>query len=538
MLKKSIIFIIITLITLNSVYSISLFPEEEGNIYSSFKLNNILYDEYTIQVYLESLTTKSIDGFQITIKNKDSSNTITIYNQLVPYSTKQYSFKINQLNPKSLEIRSITNNNHKLVFSSPIQYTFTGNEQQIQEQQPSITTIQQQEPQQLVNEPQYISYTSISKLDNNKDIVYFTKDHISSNRITTNQQGVIEYQANYQPYGNIFTQEGNEKYKFSGKELDSSNLYYFGARYYNPTIGRFTQVDPIYKAEESPYMYANNNPIKYVDPTGKQTANNREASTPPPIVANGLHLEHLDPHWYLPMIEEVSPLIGAENALDWAAIQIAETGGVRTPGHEQAGAIVSYPNPGWDRNSGRASATGARGAAGLSLGDAYPGNGNIYYPPWETGEGFTFTQTALGMMGADSPEFTQRLATMNVIYATLHREYINGLRPTDTWQTVEEANNPESPLNQLSFLHFANVYNLNVRPSMARNPNNPARAFGVINPRGRVTVNGRTFTYGQRVATIRDSLATNPRIQNWLGPAIENARTQSQDTPGLDRESR
>ena len=96
MLKKSIIFIIITLITLNSVYSISLFPEEEGNIYSSFKLNNILYDEYTIQVYLESLTTKSIDGFQITIKNKDSSNTITIYNQLVPYSTKQYSFKINQ----------------------------------------------------------------------------------------------------------------------------------------------------------------------------------------------------------------------------------------------------------------------------------------------------------------------------------------------------------------------------------------------------------------------------------------------------------
>src|SRR3989344_193211 len=194
MLKKSVVFILIILITLSPVYSISLFPDKD-NIYSSFKLNNILYDEYTVQVYLESLTTKSIDGFQITIKNKDSSNIITIYNQLDPYSTKQYSFKVNQLNPTSLEIRSITNNNHKLVFSTPITYTFTGNEQQIQEQQPSITTIQQQEPQQLVDEPQYISYTSISKLDNNKDIVYFTKDHISSNRITTNQQGDIEYQA-------------------------------------------------------------------------------------------------------------------------------------------------------------------------------------------------------------------------------------------------------------------------------------------------------------------------------------------------------
>src|SRR3989338_1315513 len=270
MLKKSIVFILIILITLSPVYSISLFPKQQADIYSTFKIDKVLYDkQYTAQIYVASITSKVIDGFQITVKYEKSIDTINVYNQLDPYSTKQYSFKVNQLNPTSLEIRSITNNNHKLVFSTPITYTFTGNEQQIQEQQPSITTIQQQEPQQLVDEPQYISYTSISKLDNNKDIVYFTKDHISSNRITTNQQGDIEYQANYQPYGSIFTETGQEKYKFSGKELDSSNLYYFGARYYNSNIGRFTQVDPILKAEESPYSYANNNPIKYVDPTGK-----------------------------------------------------------------------------------------------------------------------------------------------------------------------------------------------------------------------------------------------------------------------------
>ena len=269
MLKKSIIFVLIILITLSPVYSISLFPKQQANIYSTFKIDKVLYDkQYTAQIYVASITSKVIDGFQITVKYEKSIDTINIYNQLDPYSTKEYTFKVKQLNPKSLEIRSITNNNHKLVFSSPITYTFNGNEQQIQ-QQPSITTIQQQEPQQLVNNPQYISYTSISKLDNEKNIIYFTKDHISSNRITTKNNGDIEYQANYQPYGNIYTQTGQEKFKFSGKELDSSNLYYFGARYYNSNIGRFTQVDPIFKPTESPYQYANNNPIKYVDPTGK-----------------------------------------------------------------------------------------------------------------------------------------------------------------------------------------------------------------------------------------------------------------------------
>ena len=64
MLKKSIVFVIITLITLSPVYSISLFPKEENNIYSTFKINKVLYDkQYTIQIYIESLTTKSIDGF-------------------------------------------------------------------------------------------------------------------------------------------------------------------------------------------------------------------------------------------------------------------------------------------------------------------------------------------------------------------------------------------------------------------------------------------------------------------------------------------
>src|SRR3989344_3656669 len=102
MLKKSIVFILITLIILYPVYSISLLPKQQANIYSSFKIDKVLYDkQYTIQVYIESLTTKPIDGFQIIVKYGNAQDTITIYNQLDPYSTKQYTFKVDQLNPKS-----------------------------------------------------------------------------------------------------------------------------------------------------------------------------------------------------------------------------------------------------------------------------------------------------------------------------------------------------------------------------------------------------------------------------------------------------
>ena len=62
--------------------------------------------------------------------------------------------------------------------------------------------------------------------------------------------------------------EGEAKYTYGGKELDdSTNLYYFNARYYDATIGRFINVDPIQDGTNW-YVYCNNNPLSMVDPTG------------------------------------------------------------------------------------------------------------------------------------------------------------------------------------------------------------------------------------------------------------------------------
>ena len=39
--------------------------------------------------------------------------------------------------------------------------------------------------------------------------------------------------------------KNDEKYKYTGKEKDITGLYYFGARYYDSTIGRFITRDPV-----------------------------------------------------------------------------------------------------------------------------------------------------------------------------------------------------------------------------------------------------------------------------------------------------
>ncbi|MBU1379798.1 RHS repeat-associated core domain-containing protein, partial [Myxococcota bacterium] len=71
-----------------------------------------------------------------------------------------------------------------------------------------------------------------------------------------------------------------DPYGFTGKELEVDlGIMYFGARWYNPQLGRWLSPDPLYlvstaknaEKDQNIYHYAGNNPWKFIDPDGTTT---------------------------------------------------------------------------------------------------------------------------------------------------------------------------------------------------------------------------------------------------------------------------
>lgn len=88
---------------------------------------------------------------------------------------------------------------------------------------------------------------------------------------------------------------GENKYLYNGKELQDENLggvnldwYAFGARYYDPQIGRFTTQDAYAEKylDFSPYQYAANNPVLFIDINGDSISFKSALSTDPTAVQN------------------------------------------------------------------------------------------------------------------------------------------------------------------------------------------------------------------------------------------------------------
>ncbi|RLJ99619.1 RHS repeat-associated core domain-containing protein [Tenacibaculum discolor] len=126
--------------------------------------------------------------------------------------------------------------------------------------------------------------------------VYQYKDHLGNVRLSytdNNNDGIIQtsgtsseiieenhfypfglkhkgYNGNVSSIGNSVAQ----KFKFNGKEFEQSlglNLYEYGARMYDPSTALFTSIDPkadVY-SNQSPYIYAANNPIFYEEKNGE-----------------------------------------------------------------------------------------------------------------------------------------------------------------------------------------------------------------------------------------------------------------------------
>ncbi|MBU1018069.1 hypothetical protein KKA33_03505 [Patescibacteria group bacterium] len=122
-------------------------------------------------------------------------------------------------------------------------------------------------------------------------VYYYLQDHLGGVDVVTDENGDVVQRKDYLPFGSerLAMGSSDEDYGFTGKELDEeTGLYYYGARYYDPEIGRFVSLDPLVLGEAKKskknieniirdpqmlngYAYAKNNPLKYVDPTGEKS---------------------------------------------------------------------------------------------------------------------------------------------------------------------------------------------------------------------------------------------------------------------------
>ena len=134
---------------------------------------------------------------------------------------------------------------------------------------------------------------------------YYHSDHLGSASLISDYKGNEYQRIEYTPYGETWVEKTQNTgleylpYKFTAKELDEeTGLYYYGARYLDPKYSRWISTDPalgeyIPQAPVSDeakkynqnlpgmggvfnhinsnlYHYAGNNPIRYIDPDGRE----------------------------------------------------------------------------------------------------------------------------------------------------------------------------------------------------------------------------------------------------------------------------
>lgn len=106
-------------------------------------------------------------------------------------------------------------------------------------------------------------------------VIYYHNDALGSPIATTDQEGRVVWRKSYTPYGQPITQTAPNEPGYTGKfEETALGISDFGARWYDPRIGRFLAIDPVGFDPQNPqsfnrYAYANNNPYGFVDPNGE-----------------------------------------------------------------------------------------------------------------------------------------------------------------------------------------------------------------------------------------------------------------------------
>jgi RHS repeat-associated protein len=130
----------------------------------------------------------------------------------------------------------------------------------------------------------------LARIEDGGNTTCYAPDALGSTLALTNSSGSVATEYTYEPFGRTTATGASSQnaFQFTGRENDGTGLYYYRARYYNPSIHRFASEDPLLAPvsflrcpgpqgavqvtakgrSSSAYAYVANNPVGFVDPTG------------------------------------------------------------------------------------------------------------------------------------------------------------------------------------------------------------------------------------------------------------------------------
>ncbi|MEL7146298.1 MAG: DUF6443 domain-containing protein, partial [Bacteroidota bacterium] len=119
------------------------------------------------------------------------------------------------------------------------------------------------------------------------DYNFDLKDHLGNSRVTLDERGNVIQRDDYYPFGLTFNSwhvSPKNDYLYNGKEYEEKAKWYeYESRFHDAAIGRFSTIDPL--AEEfvfqSPYVYAANNPVRFIDFRGEKPGNGDQSEENP-----------------------------------------------------------------------------------------------------------------------------------------------------------------------------------------------------------------------------------------------------------------
>lgn len=221
--------------------------DDRNYLYHSTKIHAVVND--SVYTYQYDNNGNMTGRFQSGIQNRgfqyDKSNRVLLISDGGSYSYN------------AQEQRILKNENGKKTY-----YFFQNYEEEVSATETAIISYYFANGQRIAKRTQIHG-------ENDSVLVYIHSDHLQSATRVTDSNGLTVQTVLYTAFGETGFMSGTQelKYTYTDQEFESNGLMYYGARFYDPALGRFLQADTILDGLNR-YAYCGNNPVNYIDPSG------------------------------------------------------------------------------------------------------------------------------------------------------------------------------------------------------------------------------------------------------------------------------